>query len=52
MVHALRHFEQLGRVEAAQVLGSTQKTGAKWYFRALKPRKDVPAMMRGECEGR
>jgi hypothetical protein len=28
-VHALRQFEQLGRVEAAQMLVSTQETGAK-----------------------
>ena len=47
----MRHFEQLGRVEAAQVLGSTQATGAKRSFRALKRLKDVPAMMQGECEG-
>jgi RNA polymerase sigma-70 factor (ECF subfamily) len=32
---ALRHFEQLGRVEAAQDLGITQQAGAKRYFRAL-----------------
>jgi RNA polymerase sigma-70 factor (ECF subfamily) len=31
---ALRHFEQLGRAEAAQVLGITQEAGAKRYFRA------------------
>jgi len=32
---ALRHFEQLSRVEAAQVLRISQQTGARWYFRAL-----------------
>jgi RNA polymerase sigma-70 factor (ECF subfamily) len=32
---ALRHFEQLGRAEAAQVLGITRETGAKRYFSAL-----------------
>jgi hypothetical protein len=47
----LRHFEQLGRVEAAQVLGSTQETGAKRYFRPLKRLKDVPATMQREREG-
>jgi hypothetical protein len=31
--------------------GSTQETGAKRYFRTLKPLKDVPATLRGECEG-
>jgi hypothetical protein len=48
---ALRQFDQLGRVEAAQVLGSTQATGAKRSFRALKRLKDVLATMQGECEG-
>jgi hypothetical protein len=47
----LRHFEQLGRVVAAQVLGSTQETGAKRYFHALKRLKDVPATMQLEREG-
>src|SRR5262245_38128796 len=32
---ALRHFEQLSRAEAAQVLGITQEAGAKRCFRAL-----------------
>jgi RNA polymerase sigma-70 factor (ECF subfamily) len=32
---ALRHFEQLGSAEAAQVLGITRQTGAKRDFRAL-----------------
>jgi RNA polymerase sigma-70 factor (ECF subfamily) len=36
---ALRHFEQLGRTEAAQVLGIAQ--GANRYFRALNRLKDV-----------
>jgi hypothetical protein len=34
-VLALRHFELLGRAEAAQVLGITQEAGAKQCFRAL-----------------
>ena len=34
-VLALRHFEQLGRAEAALVLGISQEAGAKRSFRAL-----------------
>jgi RNA polymerase sigma-70 factor (ECF subfamily) len=50
-VLALRHFEQLGRAEAAQVLGISQEAGAKRYFRALKRLKDVLATMPGGWEG-
>jgi RNA polymerase sigma-70 factor (ECF subfamily) len=50
-VLALRHFEQLGRAEAAQVLGISQEAGAKRYFRALKRLKDVLATMPGGDEG-
>ena len=50
-VLALRHFEQLGRAEAAQVLGITQEAGAKRYFRALKRLKDVLATLPGGWEG-
>jgi RNA polymerase sigma-70 factor (ECF subfamily) len=50
-VLALRHFEQLGRAEAAQVLGISQETGAKRYFRALKRLKDVLATLPGGWEG-
>ena len=50
-VLALRHFEQLGRGEAALVLGISQETGAKRYFRALKRLKDVLATMPGGWEG-
>jgi RNA polymerase sigma-70 factor (ECF subfamily) len=50
-VLALRHFEQLGRAEAAQVLGITQEAGAKRYFRALKRLKVVLATMPGGSEG-
>jgi RNA polymerase sigma-70 factor (ECF subfamily) len=46
-VLALRHFEQLGRAEAALVLGITQEAGAKRYFRALKRLKDVLAALPG-----
>src|SRR5262245_50525697 len=47
---ALRHFEQLGRAEAALVLGISQEAGAKRYFRALKRLKDVLAMLPGGGE--
>jgi RNA polymerase sigma-70 factor (ECF subfamily) len=50
-VLALRHFEQLGRSETAQVLGITQEAGAKRYFRALKRLKDVLATLPGGGEG-
>jgi len=50
-VLALRHFEQLGRAETAQVLGISQDAGAKRYFRALKRLKDVLAAMPGGSEG-
>jgi RNA polymerase sigma-70 factor, ECF subfamily len=50
-VLALRHFEQLGRSETAQVLGITQEAGAKRYFRALKRLKDVLATLPGGWEG-
>jgi RNA polymerase sigma-70 factor, ECF subfamily len=49
-VLALRHFEQLGRTEAALVLGITQEAGAKRYFRALKRLKDVLATLPGGSE--
>jgi RNA polymerase sigma-70 factor (ECF subfamily) len=49
-VLALRHFEQLGRAEAAQVLGISQEAGAKRYFRALKRLKDVLATLPGGGE--
>jgi DNA-directed RNA polymerase specialized sigma24 family protein len=48
---ALRHFEQLGRAEAAQVLGISQEAGAKGYFRALKRLKDALATLPGGWEG-
>jgi RNA polymerase sigma-70 factor, ECF subfamily len=50
-VLALRHFEQLGRADAALVLGISQETGAKRYFRALKRLKDVLATLPGGWEG-
>jgi RNA polymerase sigma-70 factor (ECF subfamily) len=50
-VLALRHFEQLGHAEAAQVLGITQEAEAKRYFRALKRLKSVLATIPGGLEG-
>jgi RNA polymerase sigma-70 factor (ECF subfamily) len=50
-VLALRHFEQLGRSETAQVLGISQEARAKRYFRALKRLKDVLATLPGGWEG-
>jgi RNA polymerase sigma-70 factor (ECF subfamily) len=50
-VLALRHFEQLGRAETAEVLGISQEAAAKRYFRALKRLKDVLATMPGGGEG-
>jgi RNA polymerase sigma-70 factor (ECF subfamily) len=50
-VLALRHFEQLGRVEAAEVLGISQEAWARRYYRALKRLKDVLATMPGGWEG-
>ena len=44
-VLTLRHFEQLGRAEAAKVLGISQEDGAKRYFRALKRLKEVLATL-------
>jgi RNA polymerase sigma-70 factor (ECF subfamily) len=49
-VLALRHFEQLGRAEAALVLGITPEAGAKRYFRALKRLKDALATLPGGWE--
>jgi RNA polymerase sigma-70 factor (ECF subfamily) len=50
-VLSLRHFEQLGRAEAAQVLGISQEAGAKRYFRALKRLKSALATLPGGWEG-
>jgi RNA polymerase sigma-70 factor (ECF subfamily) len=49
-VLALRHFEQLGRAEAAQVLGMSSEVGEKRYFGALERLKDVLAAMPGGGE--
>lgn len=50
-VLALRHFEQLGRAEVAQVLGISSEASAKRYFRALRRLKDVLKSMPGGDEG-
>jgi RNA polymerase sigma-70 factor (ECF subfamily) len=50
-VLALRHFEQHGCAEAAQMLGITQDAGAKRHFRALKRPNDVLATLPGGEEG-
>jgi RNA polymerase sigma-70 factor (ECF subfamily) len=44
---SLRHFEQLTRAEAAQVLGIEEPAGAKRYIRALKRLKATLAQMPG-----
>jgi hypothetical protein len=50
-VQALRHFEHLGRVDAALVLGISQDARGKRCFRAPKLHKDFLATMQGEWEG-
>jgi RNA polymerase sigma-70 factor (ECF subfamily) len=50
-VLSLRHFEQLSRAEAAQVLGITEAAAAKRYIRALKRLKETLADMPGGLEG-
>jgi RNA polymerase sigma-70 factor (ECF subfamily) len=49
-VLSLRHFEQLTRSEAAQVLGITEAAAAKRYFRALKRVKQTLAELPGGLE--
>jgi RNA polymerase sigma-70 factor, ECF subfamily len=49
-VLALRHFEQLNRIEAAQVLGISEDAGAKRYLRALKRLKTILSEMPGGLE--
>ena len=50
-VLALRHFEELDRAEAAQVLGISEAAAAKRYVRALKRLKEVLAELPGGLEG-
>jgi RNA polymerase sigma-70 factor, ECF subfamily len=49
-VLALRHFEELDRAEAAQVLGISEAAAAKRYVRALKRLKEVLADVPGGLE--
>lgn len=48
---ALRHFEQLTRPEAAQVLGLSEVAAAKRYFRAVVRLREAIARMPGGPEG-
>jgi RNA polymerase sigma-70 factor, ECF subfamily len=50
-VIALRQFEELTRVETAQVLGITEEAGAKRYLRAIRRLKAVLAAQPGNSEG-
>jgi RNA polymerase sigma-70 factor (ECF subfamily) len=49
-VLALRHFEELSRSEAAQVLGISEAAAAKRYLRALKRLKELLADLPGGLE--
>ena len=46
-VLALRHFEHLSNVEAAEVLGLHEAAASKRYLRALKRLKDILSSMPG-----
>ena len=46
-VLALRHFEQLSNLEAAQLLGIQERAAAKRYLRALERLKQILAEMPG-----
>jgi RNA polymerase sigma-70 factor (ECF subfamily) len=48
---SLRHFEELGRAEAAEVLGIEEAATAKRYVRALKRLKETLADLPGGLEG-
>lgn len=48
---SLRHFEELNRSEAAQVLGIAESAAAKRYVRALKRLKEALADLPGGLEG-
>jgi RNA polymerase sigma-70 factor (ECF subfamily) len=48
---SLRHFEELNRKEAAQVLGIEEAAAAKRYLRALKRLKETLAELPGGLEG-
>ncbi len=46
-VLAMRHFEQLSNLEAAQVLGIEERAAAKRYLRALARLKEILSAMPG-----
>jgi RNA polymerase sigma-70 factor (ECF subfamily) len=48
---SLRHFEELTRREAAQVLGIEEAAAAKRYVRAMKRLKEVLSELPGGAEG-
>jgi RNA polymerase sigma-70 factor (ECF subfamily) len=48
---SLRHFDELNRKEAAQVLGIDEAAAAKRYLRALKRLKETLAELPGGLEG-
>jgi RNA polymerase sigma-70 factor (ECF subfamily) len=50
-VLSLRHFEQLSRAEAAQVLGIQEAACGKRYLRALRRLKDILSHLPGGLEG-
>jgi RNA polymerase sigma-70 factor (ECF subfamily) len=50
-VLALRHFEQLGNTEAAEVLGISPSGASSRYLRALKRLKDILGAIPGRFEG-
>jgi RNA polymerase sigma-70 factor, ECF subfamily len=50
-VLALRHFEELSRSEAAQVLGIEEAAAGKRYIRALKRLRNLLAGLPGGLEG-
>ncbi len=50
-VLALRHFEELGNSEVAEVLGIQQKAASIRYVRALKRLRAILSQMPGLFEG-
>ena len=46
-VLAMRHFEQLSNMEAAQVLGIQERAAAKRYLRALERLKSILSELPG-----
>lgn len=49
-VIALRHFEQLGNSETAQVLGINESAASKRYIRAIKRLKEILTSVAGTSE--